>query len=91
MLTENLDVFFDAFAVTVVSGAVTSKGILDAPTNVIGDGMILTNDYILTVKTSDFGDLLYGDSITVDSVSYQVRETRQIDDGKLSEIILMKV
>lgn len=91
MLTENLDVFFDAFAVTVVSGYITSKGILDAPTNMLGDGMVLTNDYVLTVKTADFGGLLYGDPITVGGVPYTVRETRQIDDGKLSEIVLTKV
>lgn len=91
MLTENLNVFFDAFASSVTAGSVTAKGILDAPTNMIGDGMVLTNDYSLTVKTADFGGLLYGDAITVDGVAYQVRETRQIDDGKLSEILLMKV
>lgn len=90
-LVEDLSVFFDAFAVTVVSGAVTSKGILDAPTNIMGDSMVLSNDYVLTAKTADFGGLLYGDPITVDGVNYQVRENRQVEDGKLCEILLTKV
>lgn len=91
MLSENLDVFFDAFASSVVFGGVTGKGILDAPSNVIADGMVLTTDYLLTVKTAEFGSARYSDSITVDGVAYKVRESRQIDDGKLSEILLTKV
>lgn len=91
VLSENLDVFFDAFASSVVYGSVTGKGILDAPSNIIADGMVLTTDYLLTVKTADFGSAKYGDAITVDSISYKVRESRQIDDGKLSEILLTKV
>lgn len=91
MLVENLDVFFDAFGSDVVFGSVTGKGILDAPTNVIADGMVLTTDYLLTVKTSTFSSAKYGDAITVDGVEYKVRESRQIDDGKLSEILLTKV
>lgn len=67
------------------------EGIFDAPTRVIDGGMVLTNDYTLTVKTSDFGAALYGDSITVNGVAYKVRETRQMDDGALSEISLQKV
>ena len=90
MLSENLDVFFDAFASAVVFGSITGKGILDAPSNVIADGMVLTTDYLLTVKTAQFGNAKYGDAITVDGVAYKVRESRQIDDGKLSEILLSK-
>lgn len=91
MLSENLDVFFGAFASDVVHGSVTGKGILDAPTNVIADGMVLTTDYLLTVKTAQFSGAKYGDSITVDGTAYKVREARQIDDGKLTEILLTKV
>lgn len=91
MLSENLDVFFGAFASDVVFGGVTGKGILDAPSNIIADGMVLTTDYLLTVKTSAFGTAKYGDAITVDGAAYKVRESRQIDDGKLSEILLTKV
>ena len=53
--------------------------------------MVLSTDYQITAKTSDFGTLLAGTSITVDSVAYKVRETRQIGDGLLCEISLQKV
>jgi len=53
--------------------------------------MVLTTDYLLTVKTSTFGSAKYGDSITVAGAAYQVRESRQLDDGKLNEILLTTV
>ena len=52
--------------------------------------MVLSTDYQVTAKASDFGTLLAGASITVDSVAYTVRETRQIGDGLLCEISLQK-
>lgn len=91
MLTENLDTFLAVFGVDVVFGSVRGKGILDAPTNVIGGGMVLSNEYLLTVKTADFADAAYGDSITVGGTAYQVREARQIDDAAFTEILLTKV
>ena len=91
MLSEDLDVFFNDFAVTVVIGSVTGKGILDAPTHMISDGTILSNDYILTVRTSVFGAPLYGTSIKAGGISYTVRESRQIDDAAFTEILLSKV
>jgi hypothetical protein len=91
MINESLDVFFVDFGVEVVKGSVKGVGILDAPTNVISDGSILTTDYLLTVQSSKFPNCLYGDSITVAGIAYKVRESRQTDDGKLTEILLMKV
>jgi hypothetical protein len=91
MITEDLSVFFNDFGVTVVWSSVTGKGILDAPTNVMGGGMVLSNEYLLTVKTAEFGGAMYGDLMTVNSVSYNVREARQVDDGVLTEILLSKV
>ena len=90
-LTEDLAVFLDDFGVTCTSGAVTAQGILDMPTQIISDGAILSTDYMLTARASDFGGLLYGAGITVDGVNYQVREVRRVDDGKFVEIALMKL
>lgn len=90
-LTEDLGEFFNDFGVSCTAGAVTALGILDMPTQVLAGDQILSTDYTLTVKTSDFGGLLYGDGITVDGVNYSVREARLIDDGKLSELSLMKI
>jgi len=80
----------DPFAVSATSGATTAKVILDQPGEVLADGMGLSTDYTATAKATDFGSLLRGDSITVDSVAYTVREVRPIDDGLLVEISLQK-
>jgi hypothetical protein len=90
-LVEDLSIFFNEFAVPVVKGAVTGLGIFDAPTSVMGDGMVLSNEYVVTLRVSQFGVPLYGDAITVDGVAYTVREGRMIDDGKLVEVLLTKV
>lgn len=90
--TEDLDVFFstDGFGVSVTKGKVTSVGILDMPTEVIADGVVLTTDYKLLVKTSDFTSVSRGDAITVDGTDYTVREPILMDDGKITQIFLMK-
>lgn len=90
-LTEDLNLFLDDFGVSVTAGAVSALGILDMPTQVVADGMVLSTDYTLTAKTADFGGLLFGDGITVDGVNYQVREVRKLDDGKFCEISLSKL
>jgi hypothetical protein len=91
MITEDLSLFLSDFGVTVTSGAVSGMGILDMPSQVVADGMVLTTDYRLTVRTADFGGLLYGDGITVDGVNYQVREAMKIDDGAMTELMLTKL
>lgn len=88
---EELDLFLTDFGVPVSAGAVTGVGVLDMPSQVVADGMVLTTDYKLTVKTSVFGGLLYGDGVTVDGVNYQVREAMKVDDGKFTELMLTKL
>jgi hypothetical protein len=56
------------------------------PSQVISDGMVLTTDYTLTARASNFGSLIRGDSITVDGTAYTVRETMLIDDGKFVQL-----
>jgi hypothetical protein len=48
--------------------------------------MVLSTDYELTVKTSEFGDLQYGAGIVVDAVPYIVRNVKPVDDGRLSVV-----
>ena len=90
MITEDLDLFLEDFGVTCTAGAVRAKGILDMPSQVVADGMVLTTDYKVTCRSSVFGTLKYGDSITVDGAAYTVRENMLIDDGKFCEIMLQK-
>jgi hypothetical protein len=88
--TEDLSVFLADFGVSVVAGAVSGSGLLDMPGELIADGMVITTDYSLRCEASKFGSLAYGTSITVDSLTYTVRENRLIDDGKFCLISLQK-
>ena len=89
-ITEDLDIFLADFGVSCTAGAVTANGILDMPSQILSDGMVLSTDYTLTARASNFGNLIRGNSITVDSVAYTVRETMLIDDGKFVQIALQK-
>jgi hypothetical protein len=90
VITEELDLFLSDFGVSVSAGAVTGVGILDMPSQIVADGMVLTTDYRLTVKTADFGGLIYGNTITVDGAVYTIREAMKVDDGKFTELMLTK-
>jgi hypothetical protein len=87
---EDLDIFVADFGVSCTAGATTANGILDMPSQVISDGMVLTTDFTLTARASAFGSLIRGDSITVDSVAYTVREVMLIDDGKFVQLGIQK-
>ena len=89
-ITEDLDVFLADFGVSCTAGATTANGILDMPSQVVSDGMVLTTDYTLTTRASNFGSLVRGNSITVDGTSYTVRETMLLDDGKFVQIALQR-
>lgn len=89
--TENLEVFLADFGVSCSAGAVSALGILDMPSQVISDGLVLTTDYTLTAKASDFGDLLHGNSIVVDGDLYAVREVLLLDDGRMMQASLQRV
>lgn len=91
MITEDLNLFLNDFGVSCTAGAVTGLGILDMPSQVLADGMVLSTDYGLTARFADFGGLKYGDTITVAGTPYQVRENRQLDDGAFVEIGLQKL
>ena len=90
--TEDLDVFFSTagFGVSVTKGDDTGVGILDMPSEVVADGVVLTTDYKLLVKTSDFTSITRGDAITVDGNDYTVREPMLLDDGEITQIFLMR-
>ncbi len=92
-LSENLDTFLSTaeFAVAVTNGVTATTGILDMPSDVIAGGMVITTDYALTIKSSVYPTLKYGDSLTVGGAAYTVREVRLIDDGAFSTVYLQKV
>ena len=89
--SEDIDTFFDDFSDNVVYQGVIYKGILEQPDEVIADGVVLTTDYELTVKTVDLGTIAFDTQIEVSDVKYKVRNVRKIDDGTLCKISLTKV
>tara|TARA_Y100000004_G_scaffold190105_1_gene246715 strand:+ start:494 stop:784 length:291 start_codon:yes stop_codon:yes gene_type:complete len=90
--TEDLDAFFDTpgFTVPVVFGSTTSVGYFESPTEIIADGVVLTTDFAVVVKASDFSSVTNGSAMTVDGVAYTVREPMFLDDGRIMRIMLMK-
>jgi len=90
--TENLDVFFSTggFGLAVTAGGDTGVGILDMPSEIIADGVVLTTDFKLLVKTEDFTSVARGSTVLVDGTAYTAREVMLLDDGKITQIMLMK-
>ena len=90
--TEDLDAFFDTpgFTVPVTFGMTTSVGYFESPNEIIADGVVLTTDYAVVVKTSDCSAVTNGSSMTADGVAYTVREPMLLDDGKIMRVMLMK-
>ena len=89
---EDLDAFFDTpgFTVPVVFGDTTGVGYFQSPDEIIADGLVLTTDYAVIVKTSDFSTVTNGSAMTVDGVAYTVREPMRLDDGKIMRVMLTK-
>lgn len=88
--SDDLDTFTDDFGVTATWGSVSGLGVLDQPDQIIGGGISISTEYLLTVKAEDFEGIAFGDAITVDSTDYTVREVRKIDDGSFYRIVLTK-
>lgn len=88
---EDPTVFLDDFGVTVTAGAVSGLGIFDMPGEYVAGDMVISTEYSLRALASDFGTLHYGDAMTVDGISYQVREVRKMDDGVFVDISLAKL
>ena len=89
--TEDINTFFVDFAEDVIYETIRYKGILEQPDELIADGIVMTTDYELTVKSSELGSLDFDTTIEVSNVKYKVRNVRKIDDGTLSKISLTKV
>lgn len=89
-LLEDATIFLQDFGVTVDSGLVTGLGVLDMPTEVMLNDMVLSTDYTVRVETSKFGSLAYGAPLIVDGEMYSVREVRRVDDGTFCLVSLTK-
>jgi hypothetical protein len=89
MLIEDLSIFLADFAKPVSANGVSGLGILDAPGEYVSEGRAISDEYVLRVKTSEFGSLAYGNSVTVDGQAYTVREAPlKIGDGVFCLVLL---
>jgi len=78
-------------SVSVVAGAVTGQGFLSQNSELILGGELTIIDYLLTVPTTTFGSLGYGDAITVDGVNYKCEtQPQRFDDGAFCRVPLVK-
>ena len=88
--TEDLDTFFIDFRDSVIYDNAEYIAFLDRPDEMIADGVVVSTDYELTGKTSDFGLVEYEDKIVVNDEDYTVRSVRKIDDGSMCIVSLSK-
>ena len=78
-------------SVSVIAGAVTGQGFLKQYSEVLLGDAIVSIEYALSVETSIFGALTYGDAVVVDGSSYEVRhEPMRQDDGTWCLVPLSK-
>lgn len=76
----DLAVMYAAFAVTATVGA-TSGPVHLRQGDVDALGERITRDYSMRYRLADFPALVRGDAVTIESVAYEVREVRQVDNG----------
>lgn len=86
--TQN--VYLNDFGVSCTSGGTTANGILEQPDQILAGDMIISTEYELTAKTSDFGSLVSSDTITVDGTAFTVRDVRKENDGVFCRLSLSK-
>lgn len=89
-MIEDLGFAFADFGVNVQGPSYSGLGILDMPDQIVGEVMIST-EYVLTVKTADFTTAKHGDQLTISAANYRIKEKKKIDDGALSKITLSKL
>lgn len=69
--------------VSVLWGAVSGLALFEQNADVVLNGEAISVEYALhNLPTATFGNMLYGDEITVSGVTYQVRELMRLGDGQ---------
>lgn len=91
MFTEDLGLFFADFGVDATWGSLSTKVIIDAATEDLLGGRVLSTDYVLTLPAAEFPGIAKDAQITVGAVTYRVREVRLIDDGAVKELSATKL
>lgn len=93
-MEEDLDAFLEDHGEPCMFGAVPFLGILDQPDVEIPIGKHNTTStmYALMLKTAVIKQtgMKHGSAITVDGVSYTVRDPQQLDDGAFTQLNITK-
>jgi hypothetical protein len=88
---EDLALFFDpAFTVPAAWGTFTAPVLLDAPTEDIMGGRVLSEEYEATMPASSFPGITRDAMLSIDGGTYRVREVRLMDDGAIKQLLLTR-
>lgn len=91
MITENLALFFADFGQAATWNGNTTYAILDAATEDLLGGRVLSTDYVMQVEAAGFPGIARDAVIVIGAASYQVREVRARDDGAVLELTVRKL
>lgn len=90
MFAEDLSVFFDVdeFAVVATWGALTANVIFSTPTEEVLGGRAIGVAFEVVLANADLPGIARNEEITVDSVTYVVREVHRDGDGAIKRLHL---
>jgi hypothetical protein len=91
VLVDDASIYLGEFGSVVVVNSQTGTGILDAPGQVIIDGMVMSTDYAITVPSELVSGVTYGTYLTVDGIGYSVKENTPQQDGLFNVVTLSKL
>jgi hypothetical protein len=90
-IVDDPSIYTADFGSEVVVNGNTGTGILDAPGEVIIDGMVMSFDYSLTVPSELVDGVTYGTYLTVNGVTFSVKENKAQQDGLFNVVTLSKL
>lgn len=98
MFAESLDVFFQQSDFAVAASYTPPAGsplaasvIFDRPDNLVMGDQVISAEYAVTLKASDWPTIKRSETITIAGVSYKVREVLNIEDGQVKILTLEKI
>ena len=91
IVSDSLDAIFNVdMTQEVKTDSLVGRGYLDQPTSILAGGEVLSVDYVLHTK-NEFSALKFGDTLTIDNVTYVVKTNEADIDGLTREIAISKV
>ena len=91
IVSDSLDAIFNVdMTQEVKTDSLVGRGYLDQPTSILAGGEVLSVDYVLHTK-NDFSALKFGDTVTINDVSYTVKTNEADIDGLTRQISISKV